>query len=200
MKTLHRSTFFGWSVFDESRNMDFNSLLWKGPAGNVVVDPLPLSAHDAGHLRALGGAALVIVTNSDHVRDAKRFAELTSARVLGPRAERDGFALRCDEFVGEGDEPLPGVRVLEMQGSKTDGELALLLEGDTLVTGDLVRAQRGGRLNLLPDAKLKDRRLAIESVKRLSTLLRIDAVLVGDGWPVFRDGKRALEELVASLA
>jgi hypothetical protein len=200
MKTLHRPTLFGWSVFDESRNVDFNSVLWTGPAGNVVIDPLPLSAHDDAHLRALGGARFVIVTNSDHVRDTRGFAERTGARVLGPRAERAAFPVACDGWLADGDEPVPGLQVFELSGSKTHGELALLLDGHTLVTGDLVRAHQGGRLNLLPDGKLGDRPLAVASARRLSELPSIEAVLVGDGWPIFRDGKRALEELVATLS
>ncbi|HEX4339146.1 MAG TPA: hypothetical protein VH062_24730 [Polyangiaceae bacterium] len=199
MKTLHRPTLFGWSVFDESRNVDFNSVLWTEPPGNVAIDPLPLSAHDAAHLKALGGARLVILTNSDHARDAKRFAELTGARVFGPRAERESFPVHCDGWLGEGDEPIDGVRVIELEGSKTAGELALVFDGHTLVTGDLVRAHQGGRLNLLPDGKLVDRARAVASVERLAELPSVEAVLVGDGWPVFREGKRALVELAANV-
>jgi glyoxylase-like metal-dependent hydrolase (beta-lactamase superfamily II) len=199
MKTLHRPNLFGWSVFDESRNVDFHSVLWRRQSGNVAFDPLPLSAHDERHLEALGGVALVVLTNSDHVRDARTLVEKTGARVAGPRAERDRFPIRCDEWLGEGDEPLPGLRVLELAGSKTEGELAFLLEGHTLVTGDLVRAHEAGRLTILPDGKLQDRARAVLSVRRLSALPGVEAVLVGDGWPVFRDGKRVLEELAASL-
>ncbi len=53
MKKLHRPEFFGWSRFDEARNIDFHSLLWVRPGGNVLVDPLPLSPHDEAHLAAL---------------------------------------------------------------------------------------------------------------------------------------------------
>jgi hypothetical protein len=197
MKSLHRPTLFGWSTFDESRNVDFNSVLWTEPPGNVAIDPLPLSPHDEKHLGALGGARLVVITNSDHVRDARRFVELTGARVVGPRAERDSFPIPCDDWIGEGDEPVPGLRVLELDGSKTRGELALLLGGHTLVTGDLVRAQQAGRLNLLPKAKLTDPSRAAASVRRLAELPSVEAVLVGDGWSIFRDGRRALEELAA---
>jgi hypothetical protein len=91
-----------------------------------------------------------------------------------------------------------GLTALALDGSKTPGELALVLDGSTLVTGDLVRAHRGGGLDLLPDAKLVDRAAAIASVRRLAALPGIDAVLVGDGWPVFRGGAAALAELVAS--
>ena len=201
MKRLHRPEFHGWSRFDESRNVDFHSVLWKSSAGNLAVDPLPLSPHDEQHLGELGGAKLVIITNSDHVRGAARFSELTGAQIAGPSAERASFPITCDLWLKEGDQPLPGVSVLELSGSKTPGELALLIDDRktrTLVTGDLVRAHQAGALNLLPDAKLSDRSAAVASLGRLAEL-DVDAVLVGDGWPVFRDGARALRELLSSL-
>lgn len=199
MKALHRPALYGWSRFDEARNLDFHSVLWVRPEGNVVIDPLPLSAHDAAHLRSLGGVAWVVVTNSEHLRATRELVADFGAKVAGPRAEADSFPLRCDRWLAEGDVLVPGLVALEMHGSKTPGELALLLEGTTLVTGDLVRGHLGGRLNLLPDAKLKDPTRARASVRGLLSWPRIDAVLVGDGWPVFRRGREALEELVASL-
>ncbi len=199
MKLLHRPDLYGWSRFDESRNIDFHSVLWKRPDGNVVFDPLPLTPHDEAHLRELGGASLCVITNSDHVRDAKRLAELTGARIAGPKAERDGFPIACDLWLGDGDEPVVGLSVIEFHGSKTPGELALVLNGDTLLTGDLVRAHRAGGLNLLPDSKLSDRAAAVDSVRRLLDLPDVKAVLTGDGWPVFRGGHRALRELCAAL-
>jgi hypothetical protein len=197
MKLLHRPDLFAWSRFDESRNLDFHSLVWVRASGNVVVDPLPLSEHDAAHLTTLGGAALVIVTNSDHVRAAAALAEQTGAKLAGPSAERASFPIACDLWLADGDTPAPGIEVVELRGSKTPGELALILDGTTLVTGDLIRAHRGGGLDLLPDPKLSDRAAALASLERLIALERIEAVLPGDGWPVFRDGRRALRELWA---
>lgn len=200
MKKLHRPDLYAWSRFDESRNIDFHGYLWLNAGFNVAVDPLPLSAHDERHLAELGGASLVILTNSDHVRGTERFVELTGARVAGPSAERDQFPFACQEWLREGDQPHPGLVIVELAGSKTPGELCLVLAGTggkTLITGDLVRAHQGGSLNLLPDAKLSDRGLALASVRRLLELRPIEAVLPGDGWPVFRDGQRVLAELVA---
>ncbi len=199
MKRLHRQEFFGWSRFDEARNIDFHSVIWVRQGGNVIVDPLPLSEHDEKHLKALGGAALVVVTNSDHVRDAVRVAELTGARIAGPRAEREAFPIACSLWLGEGDQPIPGLEVLEMRGSKTPGELALLVGDHTLITGDLVRAQQGGALTLLPPQKLTDRAAAVDCVRLLLDRTQLKAVLTGDGWPIFRDGHRVLRELVATL-
>ena len=199
MKRLHRDDLFGWSVFDVSRNIDFHGLAWVRSDRNVIVDPVSMSAHDEAHLRDLGGAATIVVTNSDHTRDAVALAEKFGARILGPRGERDGFPIRCDGWLGQDDTVVPGLVVHEVAGSKTPGELALVLEGTTLITGDLVHAHEGGRLRLLPDAKLTDGDAARASARRLAALPDIEAVIVGDGWPVFRHGAEALRELVDSF-
>jgi hypothetical protein len=199
MKKLHRLDLYGWSVFDEARDIDFHSVLWVRGGDNVLFDPLPLSDHDAEHLDRLGGAALIVITNSDHVRAAAAIAERTGARMAGPRAERESFPVKCDLWLGDGDEPVPGLTVFELEGSKTPGELALVIDDTTLLTGDLVRSHDAGRLTLLPEQKLADPGRARDSVRRLSRQGPFDAVLVGDGWPVFRDGSGVLGELVAAL-
>lgn len=199
MKRLHRDDLFGWSVFDESRNIDFHGLAWIRDGGNVLIDPVPMSAHDEAHLRELGGAATIVVTNSDHTRDAVALAEKFGAKILGPQGEQDGFPIRCDGWLGQDDTVVPGLTAHVVEGSKTPGELALILEGTTLVTGDLIRAHEGGRLRLLPDAKVADLAAARASARRLAALPGIEAVLVGDGWPVFRHGAEALRELVDSF-
>ena len=199
MKLLHRPDLYSWSVFDEGRNLDFHGTLWVRPEGNVVIDPVPMSEHDQRHLSELGGALMVVVTNSDHVRAALQVARATGARVAGPRGEQGAFPIPCERWLADGEEPLPGLRVLELHGSKTPGELALLIHGTTLVVGDLVRAHAGGRLDLLPDPKLTDPGEARQSVRRLAALDGVEAVLTGDGWPVFRDGSRLLGELVGRL-
>ena len=196
MKRLHRADLYGWSVFDESRNIDFHSVLWVREGGNVVIDPLPLSEHDRAHLLELGGAGSIVITNSDHVRAAGALAELTGARILGPAAERE--RMDCDGWLDDGDEVVPGLVAMTLDGSKTPGELALVLEGSTLITGDLIRAHEGGRLCLLPDAKLSDKSAALASLQRLAGLPGIVAVLPGDGWPVFRGGAGALAELASA--
>ncbi len=199
MRLLHRCDLYSWSQFDTARNIDFNSVLWVRKGGNVVVDPLPLTAHDTGHLDELGGVRHIIVTNSDHIRDTTRLRERTGAMVYAPGAERDTFTIPIDHWLETGQEPIPGLRTYEMSGSKTPGELALLLESTTLITGDLIRAHSGGQLDLLPTGKLSDLGAAIASVEKLSLLEGIVAVLPGDGWPVFSGGTARLRERAARL-
>lgn len=193
MKSLHRPDLFSWSTFDAERNVDFHGLAWVRPDGNVLIDPLPMSEHDLRHLESLGGAAWIVVTNSDHTRDAHGLAARFGAKICGPVQEKGVF--EADRWLGDGDVVVPGLVAVELSGSKTPGELALLLEERTLITGDLVRAHRAGSLMLLPDAKIKDKAAAIESVRRLVGL-GPDAVLVGDGWQVFAGGTQLLQRLV----
>lgn len=197
MKRTHRPDLFAWSRFDEARDLDFHSYAWIRPGGTVLVDPLPLSDHDRGQLEAAGPVTHVVITNSDHVRAAPELATRFGAERVGPAAEEGAF--EADRWVTTGDEIVEGLLAIALDGSKTPGELALLLEATTLVTGDLVRGHAGGALNLLPDGKLGDREAAIASVRRLLDHRQVEAVLVGDGWPVFRDGHARLEELVGRL-
>ena len=200
MKLGHRQDLFSWSEFDEDRNLDFHSWLWRRDDGNVMVDPLALSPHDLAHLQQLGGVAHIVITNSDHCRDAEKIARDTGAELCGPAQERDGFPFSCDRWLQQGEYVVPGLMVFELNGSKTPGELALLLEETTLITGDLIRCHQAGELCLLPDAKLQDKQLAISSLQALAAMPDIKTVLPGDGWPIFGYGVEALRLLAGRAA
>jgi hypothetical protein len=199
MRLLHRQDLYNWSCFDKERNIDFNSIAWIRSEGNVLIDPLPLSTHDHEHLNSLGGAKWIVVTNSDHVRAAKEIAHVTNAQIVGPSAEQNTFPISCDYWLSDGKQLVPGLEVIELHGSKTPGELALVLERTTLITGDLVRSHQPGSLTILPDNKLSNRQQAVTSVHRLAQISDITTILVGDGWSVFRNGSLVLNELAASL-
>jgi hypothetical protein len=199
MKSLHRPDLYGWSTFNPARNIDFNGVAWIRRDGNILIDPVALSNHDWNHLESLGGVVWIVLTNSDHIRSAKEIAGQTYAKVAGPAAEKESFPMLCDRWLADGEELVPGLKAIELQGSKTPGELALLLEETTLITGDLVRAYKAGSLTILPDEKLENREKAVDSVRKLAELSQVEAVLVGDGWSIFRDGNLRLKELVATL-
>jgi len=197
MKRLHRKDLYGWSEFQEPLNIDFNGVAWIREGGNLLIDPLPMSDHDRKHLRDRGGAAHSLLTNSDHVRGTVDLAREFGAIILGPRAERDDFPVACSRWVGEGDVVFPGLVAFEMQGSKTPGELALLLGEDTLITGDLIRAHRAGSLMMLSrEQGLQDSARAVASIERFLSLPRLAHVIPCDGWPLFHDARRQMEVLV----
>ena len=196
MKQLHRKDLFGWSEFNQERNLDFHSVLWVREQGNVLIDPLALSEHDFKHLQTLGGASIIVITNSDHCRDAENIAAQTGAKIAGPTGEQETFPIACDRWISDNEEIVPGLIAYQLEGSKTPGELALVIENSTLITGDLIRCHIAGELCLLPDAKLTDCDLARQSASRLANLSAIDTVLTGDGWPVFKQGHAALQRLL----
>ncbi|MEE8058947.1 MAG: hypothetical protein V3T17_14095 [Pseudomonadales bacterium] len=199
MKSLHKNNLYCWSQFDEDRNIDFHSYLWVRDKGNIVFDPLPLTSHDKKHLNSLGKLSHIIISNSDHVRNAKELASETGAQLWGPAAEKDNFPIECSRWLDESIGLIEGLDVYCLTGSKTEGELAFVVEGDTLITGDLIRAHSGGKLCILPVSKLQDLDKAIDSVKKLAVIEGIKAILPGDGWPVFREGVVVMSELVASI-
>ena len=199
LKNLHRPDLFGWSIFNEERNIDFHGTLWEHPAGNVLIDPPPLNEHDENHLDSLGGASHLIITNSDHVRDSAKILLFTGAKSWGPIAEIDQFPFDCDGWLKYGDKPVKNIEVFCMEGSKTPGESAILIDETTLVTGDIIRSHEGGRLSMLPDEKLQDRELAVNSIRRVADVKSIEAVIPGDGWPIFKNGHDALIELSEKL-
>ena len=199
MKQLHRKDLFGWSEFNPERNLDFHSVLLVRADGNVLIDPLPLSAHDQNHLRLLGGAKFIIVTNSDHCRDAFHIAKVTGAVIYAPASEQNSLPFACEHWLHDKEEIVPGLVAYQLGGSKTPGELALVLEDSTLITGDLIRCHIAGELCMLPEAKLTDVIQAKQSVQRMADLPGIKTVLVGDGWHVFNQGGEMLNALAISL-
>jgi|TARA_R110001583_G_scaffold195535_1_gene375630 hypothetical protein len=199
MKLLHKKNLFCWTHFDEDRNIDFHSYLWVRDEGNVVFDPLPLTAHDENHLNSLGKVSYIIISNSDHIRNAEILARQTGAEIWGPAGEKTSFPIKCTKWLSESKNVIDGLDVYALNGSKTDGELAFIVEEHTLITGDLIRAHSAGELCMIPDVKLQDVKQAKESVNRLASIKSIDAILLGDGWPVFKNGQQALSALAASI-
>ncbi len=198
MKALHRPDLFCWSRFDEERDVDFHSVAWIRPGGNVVFDPLPRSAHDEQHLRRLGGVQWIALTNAHHVRDALAVARTFGAKIAAPAKERDLIQLSVERWLSDGDELVSGLRTVAFEGSKTPGELAFVLEETTLVTGDLIRSHCAGTLHWLPDAKLENPAAARRSARRLLDFPRIDSVLVGDGWHLVRYAGPELRRLLGA--
>lgn len=203
MKRLHRKDLYCWARFYEPLDIDFHGFLWARDDGNVAVDPLPLSPHDAEQIGKLGGVRWIVLTNSDHLRGTLELQRWTGARICAPIAEREHFplpeGLTVESWLADGDVIAPGLMARALDGSKTPGELALVLDENTLICGDLVRAHRADTLMLLkPEQGLKDRAAAIASIDRVVALHpQLQHVLCGDGWHVFRHGRPLLQALVA---
>ena len=52
---------------------------------------------------------------------------------------------------------------------------------------------------MLPVEKLQNREIAVNSIKRIAAVKSIEAVIPGDGWPIFKNGHDALKDLAEKL-
>ena len=50
---------------------------------------------------------------------------------------------------------------------------------------------------LLPKAKLKDPEVAQNSARRFLDFPKIETILVGDGWSIFENGHKKLQDLLS---
>ena len=154
-----------------------NTWVLRGPGAErtVVVDPGPLTESHLTEVAACGPVDVVLLTHghADHSEGARRFAELTGARVraLDP-AHRLG-----DEGLGEGDVVVGGgleVRVLATPGHTADS-LSFVLD-DAVLTGDTVLG-RGTTVVAHPDGVLGDYLASLRRLRELGGL----TVLPGHG-------------------
>lgn len=188
-----------WPWFSARHGYDFNGWLVRHEQGNVCIDPVEMP-DDVLEELAREGVARVVLTNRNHFRASMRVKQRTGARIAIHPADA-GFArdrgtavddeLRSDQRIG------PFV-AFDAHG-KSPGELALYWpERRLLLVGDACVGKPAGECALLPDAVLDDKPALIESLRRLLRL-DFDTLLVGDGAPILRGGRAALERLVGSL-
>ena len=128
---------YSWSAWQPDRNLFFSSHLLVREGGNVAFDPLPLGDDDAREIESLGGVATILLTNRDHARGAAAMRDRFGARVLAGRREMPLFEMKIDGAFE--DEPVPGIAAIPLDGAKTPGELAFVIQAfGAAVIGDAV--------------------------------------------------------------
>jgi uncharacterized cupin superfamily protein len=181
-----------WSVWQPDRNFYFNSFFVAGEGGNFVVDPLDGGDAVIEQIASAGGIDWIVITNRDHERAARAFAERFDARVAAGEKDAPLLNVGVDLPLRDGDEVL-GARVLAFRGLKTPGEIALSLpELRAVIVGDALWGDPAGSLRVMPAEKLTDRAAAILSLRKLR-VQNPRHVLVGDGACIFENGASALQ-------
>ena len=194
MKRLIFNDIYSWSIFSEMRQIDFNGHLWVRSEGNILIDPVPMIDSDLAQFDKLGGAALIVITNRDHEREADIFRKRTGAKIVVHEADADALAAPADRLITGSDEIVPGLGAIHLCYGKSPGEIALYFpERRALLSGDLIVGEPIGGLTLLADEKLADPPKAALELRKILAL-SFDAVLVGDGHSVIQDGRQRLIE------
>jgi glyoxylase-like metal-dependent hydrolase (beta-lactamase superfamily II) len=191
---------FTWSWFSERHGYDFNGYLFRHASGNLAVDPVEIPKGVLDELTAIGVSA-ILLTNRNHTRAGRELREATGARVAihpadAPHARAQGAVLDDELHVGERIGPL---FVLSAAG-KSPGEVAFHWpERKILVIGDACVGRPPGECALLPDNVIDDPAALRRSLVRLARETDFDVLLMGDGAPIVRGGRAALERLVAGF-
>lgn len=185
-----------WSAWQPERGMFFNSFLVERPGGNVAIDPLPLDDDGTAYLERAGGITTIVLTNRDHERGAQALRERFGAKMLASHEEARLFSVSIDATFTDGEEVFPGGVAIALRGAKTPGEVALHLPKEkAAIVGDALIGAPAGSLSLLADQKLADPAALVLSLRRLWAL-ELDALLLGDGQPLFAGADGALAVLL----
>jgi uncharacterized cupin superfamily protein len=174
-----------WSAYSATDKLDHNAYFCQSTAGEpgTVVDPVGLQAGDLEELRALGGAAAVVVLAGD------------AARV--PHADALARELGCAVVAAADKKPgetLPGGMTAY---PLSDGAVALLhSRGGAWLVGDSVVGEPAGELGL--PATLSDAAARARAARGLRVLLNgfFQRVLPARGVPVLREATAAVQDLV----
>ena len=151
-----------------------------------------MSDDDREHLKALGGAKMIVLTNADHEREAAVFQEWTGADVVVHEADADALSITPTRTVQDREAIVPGLHAVHLRYGKSPGEIALYFpEKQAVLFGDLVVGEPMGALTLLADSKLSDPPKAALELRKILAL-RFNAILVGDGHSIFMDARQYL--------
>lgn len=194
-----------WSEYQPDRRIDFNGFFVADPSGGVLVDPMPLVDEQLDQLRDMGGARRILLTNADHLRAAVELREECGARLVAPECERERLeGVPVDDWFTDADGLGPGLserwEVHWLCGGKHPLEAAFHVPSlGVWIFGDAIRSHESGRLRLLPDPKIADRRELEASVKTLGGR-DVQAVLLGDGDCIFNGAREALDAFCEGLS
>jgi len=191
---------FTWPWFSTPHGYNFNGYLIEDRSGNICIDPAEPDANTEAEI-ARRGAAVIILTNRNHVRAANRVRAATGARTAIHPADADyarGQGAELDDELSAGQRigPLTLVAV----SGKSPGEVALHWpERKILIVGDAVIGNPPGSCSLLRERVLDDPARLRASVRALLEL-DFDTLLAGDGESILSGAKGKLRDLVQTFA
>jgi hypothetical protein len=187
-----------WQVFDPAVKADLFSTALETPVGTYLVDPVglgPAAIQDLGKQREIAG---IVVTNENHERAARWFAERFSIPIylhadLGSPDTLPGAIGLHDQ-----EEIAPGLRAIAIGGAPA-GEIALHLEADggTMVIGDALINFEPYGFGLLPAKYCRDFKLMRRSLPKLLEYA-FERMLFAHGTPLLSGARARLEQLLAA--
>ena len=184
-----------WSWFSEEKQIDFNGLFLTVGEHKILVDPPPMTGDASAVVLRNGPVDYIIVTNRDHVREAKRYQDEFRCQLHVPEVDAPEMALTPTKTFKDGELLVGGIWAIQLKDQKSPGESALFIQQrkGVLILGDALIGKPAGALSMLPAEKYADREKAKDGLRRLLKY-EFDSVLVGDGASIMTGAKPILEQ------
>src|SRR3970282_1840793 len=108
-----------WSVFNQEKGYDFNSLHLRLSGGCVLIDPVPMSDEVVAEIERRGRPGVIVLTNKDHRRAAPEASRPFGAPVLIPPLDRPLVDAPVDNSYDDGDMLCDELEVVRVPDSKS---------------------------------------------------------------------------------
>jgi hypothetical protein len=189
-----------WQVYDSKVKADLFSTALATHAGTFVVDPIPLASEA---LLSLGTrrpqAAGVFVTNANHARAARDFAEAFCVPLYVHDELRGSPDFPQITGVRDGEMFSQGLTAIAIDGGPA-GEMALHYNdnGGTMVVGDALINFEPHGFGVLPAKYCLDSKLMRRSLEKFLDYT-FDRMLFAHGTPILSGARARLEQLLATI-
>jgi len=183
---------YNWSSFHDQWKVDFHSYALKTADGVVFIDPMTPSPAVVKELDALGEPLAIVLTNAHHERDSDWFRKHYEIQIYAHEMAKSDCDTKIDLLVMDGERLPGGLRTIYLAGVTTS-EMALFVKdgGGVLLLGDALLNPSGKGLQMLPEQFIEDRKLAIQSLRKLVDL-NFKTATFAHGDPIVGDAKKKI--------
>lgn len=192
------SGIFIWYFYDPGVKADLFSTALETPSGTYLIDPIALEADVASDLAARRKVRGIIVSNENHDRASRQFAEKFATSVYLHATLAEVVALPRAVELQDNDTISPGLTAVAIEGGPA-GEIALHYnaDGGTMVVGDALINFEPNGFALLPAKYCSDFKLMRRSLSKLLGYA-FERMLFAHGTPILSRAHGRLEELLAA--
>lgn len=187
-----------WHFYDPAVKADLFSTALETPSGTYLIDPIALESDVASDLAARGKVRGIIVSNENHERASREFAEKFAIPVYLHGTLSEVVALPHAVGLQDDDTVSPGLTAIAIEGGPA-GEIALHYnaDGGTMVVGDALINFEPYGFALLPGKYCSDFKLMRRSLSKLLDYA-FERMLFAHGTPILSRAHGRLEELLAA--
>ena len=185
-----------WHIYDSSAKADLWSAAIETDEGRLFIDPVTLHPTALEQLTYRRPVIGVAVTNENHIRQSKAFAEEFSVPIFAGADLADSIHFSRLTFITGGTLLAGDIEVVAIEGA-AHGEVAFYVPhaGKTLIVGDALIHFEPYGFTFLPSKYCSDAKLMRRSLQQLLHF-DFERILFAHGAPILSAAKRKLEQLL----